>query len=92
MFKITDLDKAPLQSKKFIAYLLSSFGMKSYLFYATMHGENDAVITIAISAVAFIDVGYIIGQAGLDALIRYAAIIANKTKLVKEEEKTDSTS
>ena len=48
---------------------------KSYLFYATWRGEADVVILSAIAASTFIDVGYIIGQAGLDGLVRYAAIL-----------------
>jgi hypothetical protein len=78
MFKSTDYDKAPLQSKKFLAYMCSSMLMKIYLFFATARGEGDVVIIQALTMTVFLDVGYILGQAGLDALTRHAAIMSSK--------------
>lgn len=75
MFKSTDFDKAPLQSKKFLGYLFSNIAMKIYLFYATLHNESDVVIMTAVICSMFLDVGYVLGQAALDRYVRVAAIV-----------------
>lgn len=78
LFKSTDYDKAPMQSKKFLAYLFSNIVMKSYAFHATQRGESDFVIIAVLICSTFLDVGYILGQASLDRFVRVAAITAGK--------------
>ena len=71
---ITDIEKAPLQSKKFLAYLLSNISTKALLFWMVSKDAPDLVIITTITAAAFIDVGYILGQAALDKYVRVASI------------------
>lgn len=70
------LEKTPLASKKFIAYLISNLGSKMLLFWMVGKNESDVVIMMMITASAFIDVGYILGQAALDKYVRIASINA----------------
>ena len=77
------LEKTPLSSKKFIAYLISNLGSKLRLFWMVTKSESDMVIISTITAASFIDIGYILGQAALDKYVRVAA-------LGKEDEETDS--
>jgi len=76
------LEKTPLSSKKFIAYLISNLGSKLLLFWMVTKSESDMVIISTITAASFIDIGYILGQAALDKYVRVAA-------LGKEDEETD---
>lgn len=78
MFKSTDYDKAPLQSKKFLAYLFSNMVLKAYIFQATRSGESDFVLICALICSTFLDVGYILGQASLDKLVRVTALTLGK--------------
>lgn len=71
---ISNIEKAPLQSKKFLAYLLSNVGSKALLFWMVSKQESDVVIMSTVTAAAFIDVGYILGQAALDKYVRVATI------------------
>jgi hypothetical protein len=67
------LDKFPLKSKKFIAYLIADFGWKALSFYVcNMYYEKGidhyafmVLVTIIVTA-GFIQIGYILGQAALD--------------------------
>ena len=78
-------DTAPLQSKKFIAYLFANISTKLYLFYATGRGEGDVVLITTIICSLFLDVGYILGQASLDKYIKFAEIMSEPTrKKIKE--------
>ena len=43
---ISNIEKAPLQSKKFLAYLLSNVGSKLLLFWMVLKQESDVVITM----------------------------------------------
>jgi len=74
------LERTPLQSKKFIAYMVTNLIMKAYMFYSTWGGESDTVIITAIFLSVFLDVGYILGQAAVDSLVRYANIITNSVR------------
>ena len=69
-----EIEKAPLQSKKFIAYIISNITMKLLLFYMTYRNEGDVVIMSGLAATAFLDVGYVLGQAALDRYVRVASI------------------
>ena len=85
-FKSTDYDKAPLQSKKFLAYLFSNMVLKAYIFQATKEAESDFVLICALICSTFLDVGYILGQASLDRFVRVAKIMRSG----KSDETDDS--
>jgi hypothetical protein len=79
------MDRKPLQSKKFIAYLVADFGWKVALFYILYQSKSkfdyysfSVVLTLLIVS-GFIQVGYILGQAALD---KYTKTI--ETTLSKE--------
>ena len=69
-----EIEKTPLQSKKFIAYIVANITTKLLLFYMTYKSEGDLVIMTGLIAAAFLDVGYILGQAALDRYVRVASI------------------
>lgn len=71
---ISNIEKTPLQSKKFLAYLLSNIGSKTLLFWMVSNNSSDFVIMSTVTAAAFIDVGYILGQAALDKYVRVASM------------------
>lgn len=77
---MTSIEKTPLQSKKFIAYLLSNLGSKALLFWMVGRNESDFVITATVTAAAFIDIGYILGQAALDKYVRIASLSSPESK------------
>lgn len=86
-----NLDKTPMKSKKFIAYMTSEFGWKAILFYLLYHlqGKLDhyslvMLMTVVITS-GFIQIGYILGQAALDKYVNAAVEILDKDE--KKEEK-----
>lgn len=86
------IDKTPMKSKKFIAYMTSELGWKAILFYLLYHlqGKLDhyslvMLMTVVITS-GFIQIGYILGQAALDKYINAAVEILDKD----DEEKTQT--
>ena len=75
---LTEIEKTPLQSKKFIAYLISNLGSKALIFWMVSKGEDDVVLMTMVTAAAFIDVGYILGQTALDKYVRVASMGSEK--------------
>lgn len=80
------MDKTPLKSKKFIAYLIADFGWKIALFYILFQTKNSfnqynflIIITLMLTS-GFIQVGYILGQAALD---KYTKTI--ETSLIRKD-------
>ena len=77
------MDKKPLQSKKFIAYLIADIGWKIALFYMlfqskSSYNQYNFIIILTLMIVSgFIQVGYILGQAALD---KYTRTIDNTIK------------
>lgn len=71
---IKNIEKTPMQSKKFLAYLLSNLINKALIFYMVSKAASATSIAWAITAAAFIDIGYILGQAALDGFVRMAQI------------------
>lgn len=75
-------EKAPLKSKKFIAFLVSEFTWKLlaalvlvWAWSAEAIELRAFLILLAIVVVAaFVEVGYILGQASLDKFVRLAEI------------------
>ena len=86
------MDKKPLQSKKFIAYLIADIGWKLTLFYTLNKKKNSydqynfAIILTLTLVGGFIQVGYILGQAALD---KYTRTIDNTLKTKKGEVKDE---
>lgn len=79
-----NLDKTPMKSKKFIAYMTSEVGWKFLLFYLLyqLKGKIDhyslvILITIVITS-GVIQIGYILGQVALDKYISAAVEILDK--------------
>lgn len=66
------MDKLPLKSKKFLAYLIAEAGWKIAMFYVLYTYQNKIehysfmVLLTLIIISGFIQVGYILGQAALD--------------------------
>ena len=80
------LDKTPLKSKKFIAYLIADLGWKVIILYMLMHlksklqpSELSFLLTVVITS-GVIQIGYILGQAALDKYISAAVDILDKDK------------
>jgi hypothetical protein len=80
------IDKTPLRSKKFIAYLLAEISWKIILVIALLVMKDQIssvnvggwwfLFTIVI-VVGFVEVGFIGGQAWLDKYVRVAQIASN---------------
>lgn len=86
------LDKTPMKSKKFIAYLTADIGWKIVILYMLTHlkskldaGELTFLMTVVITS-GVIQIGYILGQAALDKYITAAVEILDKDdKSTKEK-------
>ena len=85
------LDKTPLKSKKFIAYLIADIGWKIIILYMLMHlkakieaGELTLLLTVVITS-GIIQIGYILGQVALDKYINAAVDIFDKDEDSKKE-------
>lgn len=80
------MEKTPLQSKKFIAYLIADLGWKLALFYILFQSKSkfdhysfSIIITLLIVS-GFIQVGYILGQAALDKYIKTTENVLSSKK------------
>lgn len=79
-------DKKPMQSKKFVAYLIADFGWKLALFYMLYQSQskfdhyNFSVIITLLIVSGFIQVGYILGQAALDKYVKVTDNINHNKK------------
>jgi hypothetical protein len=80
---LEDIDKSPLRSKKFIAYLLAELTWKIIILVTLFLGLNEGVsgdagrwwfVFTVVTVAGFIEVGYIGGQAWLDKYVRVAKI------------------
>ena len=79
-------DKAPLKSKKFVAYLIADLGWKIIILYMLTHlkskvetAELTFLLTVVVTS-GVIQIGYILGQAALDKYINAAVEILDKNK------------
>lgn len=84
------LDKTPLKSKKFIAYMIADVGWKIVILYMLTHlkekleaGELAFLMTVVITS-GVIQIGYILGQAALDKYISAAVEILDKDEEKKQ--------
>lgn len=84
------IEKTPMQSKKFLAYLLSNIINKLIIFWMVQKGVGGTTIAWTVTAAAFIDIGYILGQAALDGFVRMAQIKGPFKNKALEEKESDS--
>ena len=81
-------DGRPLQSKKFVAYLVAEATWKAILLVILIMGMKNGTIDMIVGSIVltivavagFIEAGYIIGQASLDKYTRIAQIAASNGK------------
>ena len=80
------LDKSPVKSKKFLAYLIADLGWKVIILYMLMHlksklqpSELTLLLTVVITS-GIIQIGYILGQAALDKYINAAVEVFDRDK------------
>jgi hypothetical protein len=72
------MDKLPLKSKKFIAYIISEFGWKALILVMLLQYGSKIdhyaflVIVSMIVTSGFIQIGYILGQAYIDKYTQIA--------------------
>ena len=75
-------NKRPLQSKKFLAYLIADVGWKLTLLIILFHSQSKldyytfSLLLTLVLVSGFIQVGYILGQASLD---KYTNVVKNIT-------------
>ena len=80
----TQLDKLPLKSKKFLAYLIADIGWKILMFYVIWEYQTKIehyaflVLVTMIVTSGFIQIGYILGQAALDKYTTVAVSALDK--------------
>jgi len=78
-------EKSPMASKKFVAYLLSQLSwtglMGAILVIEVLtQVEHDQWLLLSmVVAQAFLQTGFILGQAGLDMFVRCAAVLRSGT-------------
>ena len=83
------LDKTPLKSKKFIAYLVSEVTIKAGMFYMLTHlqskldWEEMALLMAMLVSSSALTIGYVLGQSALDRYLMTAQNILDKE--VKEK-------
>jgi hypothetical protein len=71
-------DKLPLQSKKFLAYLIADIGWKLLMFYVVWEYKTKIdryaflILVSMIVTTGFIQIGYILGQAFIDRYVMIA--------------------
>ena len=86
---MSNLNKLPLKSKKFLAYLIADIGWKILIGYVIWEYQTKIehyaflVLLSMIVTAGFIQIGYILGQAMLD---KYATSIV---EIFDKEEKKD---
>ena len=74
----------PMQSKKFVAYLIAEITWKVLAGLVLFWGkdsipQSEFIVLLAIVLVAgFVEVGYILGQASIDKFVQLAALIKDK--------------
>lgn len=85
------MDKMPLKSKKFLAYMISELGWKASIFYMLWIYADKIdfyALTLLMCLViinAFLQVGYILGQVALDKYVHVAKAMVDKDANNKEE-------
>jgi hypothetical protein len=78
------VESSPMQSKKFVAYLVAELTWKILAGLVLFWGKDSIpqsvfVVLLAIILVAgFVETGYILGQVSIDKFIQLAAIVKDK--------------
>ena len=85
---LEELERTPLQSKKFIAFFLCLVLSRIAIVVMIKNHVSDLVLITALLSATFVDVGYILGQAALDIYVRGVAEIRRK---VTKDGKTPET-
>ena len=81
---VTADEGTPLQSKKFLAFIMAELGWKAVIILTIvflwnrdqMDGLGLAFVMTLVLVNGFVEVGFILGQASLDKFIRLAKIAA----------------
>lgn len=79
-----DKKLSPMQSKKFLAYLVADFGWKGIILYQLMHLQGKLQTTeltflvVTVITAGVIQIGYILGQNSLDKYLHSAVQIFDK--------------
>lgn len=71
---LSEIEKSPLSSKKFLALIISSLTSKLVLLFMITHAVSPAIIMWMVTCLMLIEIGFILGQSGLDAMVRLAHI------------------
>ena len=87
MDALKDLERTPLQSKKFIGFFLSMLLSRICLVAMIKYGSSTIALCTLMLCSTCVEVGYILGQAALDLYIRGAVQMVTKRK--KEIEKIE---
>ena len=90
------MDKLPLKSKKFLAYMIAEFGWKISIFFV-LWVYRDKIDFYALSLLmclviinAFIQCGYILGQAALDRYVQVAEALLDDDDNNNNNKKEDN--
>lgn len=97
------MDKLPLKSKKFIAYLISELGWKFLIFYVIWEYQTKIdhyaflVLISMIVTSGFMQIGYVLGQAALDkyahvaekSITRERETLTSLREKIKKDTKND---
>lgn len=81
-----ELNKLPLRSKKFLAYIIADIGWKILMFYVVWEYQTQIdhyafmVLVTMIVTSGFIQIGYILGQAALDKYTHVATTALEQKK------------
>ncbi len=65
-------------SRKFVAYMVTNLCFKFLIFWAMHTSQSDFIQMNLIITSGCVDIGYILGQAGLDAFLGWANKVVNK--------------
>lgn len=90
------LDKTPLKSKKFMAYLISELTTKAGMFYMLMHlkakldWEEMALLMAMLVSSSALTIGYVLGQAALDKYLSSATDILDRDDKGEKDEQQES--
>lgn len=77
---LNGMEKSPLQSKKFVAMLVSEISWKVVILAMLFWGAPAWLVAITVLVCGFLEVAYIGGQAALDRYTRLAHIAVNGLK------------
>ena len=90
-------DKLPLQSKKFLAYLIADIGWKILMFYVVWEYKTKIdryaflILVSMIVTTGFIQIGYILGQAFIDRYVMIALAAIDRDDEDRKDEDTPKT-